>query len=180
MTLLARVSAVLETHGAPYAMIGAAALAAHGVTRATADLDLLTADARCLDAGWWASLATGGSTVDVRRGDAGDPLAGVVRVSTAAGDEAPVDVMAGRARWQEGVVACALRTTVEGANVPIVRAEDLVLLKLYAGGPQDAWDVDQLLDAVPAIEPVVEARLGELPTACAALWRRIVDARRKP
>lgn len=56
-------------------------------------------------------------------------------------------------------------------------AADLVLLKLYAGGPQDAWDVDQLLDAVPTIETDVTAALPALPTSCARLWRRILADR---
>jgi hypothetical protein len=53
-----------------------------------------------------------------------------------------------------------------------------VLLKLYAGGAQDAWDIAQLLDASPAIEAQVEASLVELPAECARLWRQIVVGRR--
>ncbi len=47
--LLADVNAALAGAGVPHALIGAAALAAHGVTRATADVDVLTTDARALD-----------------------------------------------------------------------------------------------------------------------------------
>ena len=168
---------MLEACGVPHAVIGAAALAAHGVTRATADLDLLVTDPRCLDAAVWGPLSATGSTVDIRRGDAADPLAGVVRVS--ATDEVPVDVIVGRARWQEAIVRRAPRGDIAGARVPIVRPTDLVLLKLYAGGPQDAWDVDQLLDAAPGIEGEVEAELEPLPPECGALWRRIVGGRAK-
>jgi hypothetical protein len=178
MSLLARVSAVLDAHGVPHAVIGAAALAAHGVTRATADLDLLAIDPRCLDAGWWSPLAAMGAGVDIRRGDAADPLAGIVRVTLA--DDAPVDVIVGRAGWQAETIARAARSVVEGAAVAIVAPADLVLLKLYAGGPQDAWDVDQLLDAVPGIEWEVEARLPRLPAESATLWRRILAQRTSP
>jgi hypothetical protein len=175
VSLLAEVSAVLGAGGIPHAVVGAAALAAHGVTRATADVDLLTTDARCLEAALWAPLAATGIAVDVRRGDAADPLVGVVRVTAA--DESPVDVIVGRARWQEAMVRRAARADIAGASVSIVRPADLVLLKLYAGGPQDAWDVDQLLDAAPGIEGEVESALGQLPPECAALWRRIVGGR---
>ena len=40
MTLLAWVAKVLDAHGARYAVVGATALAVHGVPRATADIDL--------------------------------------------------------------------------------------------------------------------------------------------
>jgi hypothetical protein len=175
VSLLAQVSAVLGRAGMPHAVIGAAALAAHGVTRATADVDVLTTDAGCLVPTLWVHFRQGGIDVDVRRGDAGDPLAGVVRVGTVG--ESPVDVIVGRAAWQEAIVRRAIPTTIAGAAVPIVGAADLVLLKLYAGGSQDAWDVDQLLDAVPGIEREVEVRLGDLPPECTALWRRILTAR---
>jgi hypothetical protein len=175
VTLLAQVSAALDMHGVAHAMIGAAALAVHGVTRSTADIDLLVADARGLDATTWASLAATGARIDVRRGDAADPLAGVVRV-TAPG-EPIVDVIVGRARWQADAIARGTPATVAGATIRVVTPVDLVLLKLYAGGPQDAWDIDQLLDAVPGLDRDVEAALPVLPSECATLWRRIVRAR---
>jgi hypothetical protein len=178
VTLLAQVSAVLDAHGVVHAVIGAAALAVHGVTRASADLDVLATDARCLDPGWWTPLGASGATVDIRRGDPSDPLAGVVRLALA--DEAPVDVIVGRARWQEDILRRAARITLPEVAVRVAGAADLVLLKLYAGGPQDAWDVDQLLDAVPGIEPEVEARLAQLPADCTALWQRIVGGRSRP
>ena len=58
----------------------------------------------------------------------------------------------------------------------MVQAADLVLLKLYAGGLQDAWDVQQLL-ARPFREDLireVESRLSELPARCQELWRKIL------
>jgi len=60
MTLLNRVVAAMEAHGLPHALIGAAALAAHGIARSTYDIDLLTADPRVLDAATWTSLRTAG------------------------------------------------------------------------------------------------------------------------
>jgi hypothetical protein len=176
--LVAQVAGVLRSHGTAYAVIGAAALSVHGVARATADLDLLAVDAACLNETWWTPLGTAGVTVDLRRGDPTDPLAGVARF-TAPG-EAPVDVIVGRDAWQRDLVARALPTRVAGETLPVVRAADLVLLKLYAGGPQDAWDVDQLLDAEPGIEAEVEAIVARLPPDGVSLWQRICDQRRRP
>jgi hypothetical protein len=175
VTLLPQVSAALDAHGVAHAMIGAAALAVHGVIRSTADIDLLVTDARALDTATWASLAATGAHVDVRRGDAADPLAGVVRVTVPGGPT--VDVIVGQARWQADAIARGTPATIAGATVRVVTPLDLVLLKLYAGGPQDAWDIDQLLDVVPAVEGDVEAALPVLPSECATLWRRIVRAR---
>ncbi len=54
-------------------------------------------------------------------------------------------------------------------------APDLVLLKLFAGGPQDAWDVEQLLAVCDrtAVAAAVEAVLPRLPPEAQALWRRL-------
>ncbi len=65
--------------GAPHALIGAAALAIHGVSRSTHDLDLLATEPSCLDPRQWSALSEEGIVVEVRKGDADDPLAGVVR-----------------------------------------------------------------------------------------------------
>jgi hypothetical protein len=104
LTLLDRVSAALASRGIDHAIIGAAALAAHGVARATL-------------------LRIGDSTLRV------------------------------------------------------ARAADLILLKLYAGGPQDAWDIDQLLDVDATLVAEVEVGLSSLPEECAVLWRRILGQR---
>lgn len=171
--LLALTCQALDAHGVAHAVIGATALAVHGVSRATADVDLLVVDARCFDPTVWSGVRGTGATIDIRRGDADDPLAGVVRVTR--GDETPVDVIGGRSGWQATVIDRAVRADVAGVSVPIATPADLVLLKLYAGGPQDAWDIAQLLDAVPAIERVVNATVASLPAECSELWRRILS-----
>jgi hypothetical protein len=62
-----------------------------------------------------------------------------------------------------------------GARVPVASRADLVLLKLYAGGPQDAWDVAELMigDEDSAVAREVEQHLPTLPPECRALWARI-------
>jgi hypothetical protein len=69
---------VLDGSGVRYALIGAHAMAARGYPRFTVDVDLLTTDPRVLDAAFWAALERDGTQVDARRGDADDPLGGVV------------------------------------------------------------------------------------------------------
>jgi len=168
VSLLGRVASILERQHIRFAVIGAAAMAAHGVSRSTSDIDLFTTDRRALDRSLW-TLDAG---VDVRRGDADDPLAGVVRIS--APGAAAIDVVVGRHAWQEHVLDASTPATIEGVAVAVVDAAGLILLKLFAGGPQDAWDIAQLLPGGgEALAASVERVLPELPRAAARLWDRI-------
>jgi hypothetical protein len=152
-------------------------MAAHGVSRATRDLDLLAVNAECLSAPTWTPLEQAGFVVTIRPGDADDPLAGVVRFQRRG--EAPVDLILGRFAWQAGVIERARVGTIDGVSVPVAAPTDLILLKLYAGGPQDAWDIEQLLAGPDRDQLIasVEATLDALPQDAARLWARIVGSR---
>lgn len=168
LSLLARIGSVLEAVRIPYALIGAAALAVHGVSRSTLDQDLLATDPRALAPDIWHGLQD--VSVDIRLGDAEDPLAGVIGF-TASGQR-DVDLVVGRHEWQSAALGRATRVSVENMAIPVVGVADLILLKLYAGGAQDLWDVEQLL-AVSRSRRVtddVERGLTALPGRCAELW----------
>ncbi|MBI5069507.1 MAG: hypothetical protein HZB56_14830 [Deltaproteobacteria bacterium] len=177
LDLLAAVSAHLAARGVAHALVGAGALAVHGVSRSTFDVDLLAVDAAVLDPAFWSPLAARGARVDVRAGEGDDPLRGVVRLSQAG--ERPVDLIVGRAAWQAEALARAAVTPVGPAAIAVVTRADLVLLKLFAGGPQDAWDLQQLLAAGGRSDLLaeVEARLDLLPPEAEALWRKVRGAR---
>lgn len=117
-----------------------------------------------------------GTRVEVRRGDDLDPLAGVVRIARPGA--AGVDLIVGRHAWQREALGRASRVPVEGTSVAGVTRSDLVLPKLHAGGPQDAWDIDQILDLDASIANEVEGRLPALPEEFAEPWRRIREQRR--
>jgi hypothetical protein len=173
VTLLERVAACLSERGVAHALIGAAALAVHGVSRSTLDQDLLVVDGRVLERGFWAPLAADAG-IDVRRGDAADPLAGVVRISRA-GDR-DVDVVVGRHRWQEEIITRAEKTP--GTPARVAQAPDLILLKLYAGGSQDRWDIEQLLalDSSGTIRSIVDDGAVALPARSRELWSTLRSA----
>lgn len=173
MSLLDRVSGHLDRAGVQHALIGAAALAAAGVSRSTFDIDLLVIDRRCLDRDFWSPLAGELADLEIRRGDADDPLAGVVRL--AAAGERPVDIVVGRHAWQRRAIERA--SGREGAP-PVVRPVDLVLLKLYAGGTQDLWDVRQLLEAAGGgdLASAVTAELPGMPAALSRTWALVMTA----
>lgn len=170
MSLLERVAAELEAASVPWALIGAAALAAAGVARSTYDIDLLTTDPRVLGDDMWAGLRASGIRADLRRGDASDPLAGVVRFE--ADGERPLDLIVGRHAWQAEIVNRAMRA---GRSPAVVRPPDLILLKLYAGGDQDLWDIRALID-LPGADAwcaEVEAALDGLPAAMRRRWAAV-------
>jgi hypothetical protein len=173
LSLLGRVAAVLRDRDIPFCIVGAAAMAVHGVVRSTLDIDVLVASADVLEPTTWDPLRREGIPVAIHRGDADDPLRGVVRIG--ASSAAPIDVIVGKARWQAAVLERCGAASIEGIAVPVVRAADLVLLKLYAAGPQDAWDVTQLLEAPGRAGLVAEVERGlvDLPAESRALWRRI-------
>lgn len=170
--LLDHIVELLERADVPFALIGAGALAIHGVSRSTLDIDLIATDRRLLDGDFWRLPAA--VTVDVRVGDAADPLAGVIRCR--ADGERDVDIVIGKAAWQTHIIARAEPTHRSGRDVRAVRVEDLILLKLYAGGSQDRWDIEQLLSRPDraAVVAAVEGKLGDLPVSAREIWQTVL------
>lgn len=174
MRLLAQVTSALRQERIDFALIGAAALAAHGVSRSTVDIDLLVTDPRVLTIDWpTLNFAWNATDVDVRRGDADDPLAGVIRFTQP--DERDVDLVVGRYQWQRDIIARSQPTDLGDIQIPVVDLAGVILLKIYAGGTQDVWDVEQLLAATDRGQAVasVDAFIHELPGDAQALWRRL-------
>jgi hypothetical protein len=176
MSLLSRVADQFTSRRVAFAAVGGVALAIRGVARSTFDIDLLVFDTAVLTDSFWALVERDGAHVEIRRGDADDPLRGIVRLVSR--DERPVDVVVGRGAWQEAVVKRAEPFTLLDVRVPVVRASDLILLKLHAGGAQDLWDVTQLLDGDRDgdISHEVQSRLDEVPRGAAIAWKRLREA----
>jgi hypothetical protein len=177
VTLLARVVSHLREREIPCALIGADAMAAHGVMRATIDQDLLAVDARALEPATWSALEQSGCIVDIRRGDSTDPLRGVVRITHTDSDR-PLDLVVGRYEWQADAITRAKPIQFDDTSVPVVTTVDLVLLKLYAGGSQDAWDIERLLAGPDgaALRAQVDAHVSVLPRRSVELWTRLKTA----
>ena len=170
MTSGPQVISYLEIRSVACALIGGVALSAHGIARATLDTDVLVADPSVLDPTFWADFA-GSQAPEIRRGDAGDPLLGAVRLT---GTAEPVDVIVGRAPWTRQILDRRIRVVVSDHSLPVIDRADLVLLKLFAGGPQDLLDVRLLLaDGGPVLEGEVEARLIQAPASVREVWCRL-------
>lgn len=175
MTLLRDVVEVLRREGTPHALIGAAAMAAHGVSRSTSDVDLLIMDPTVLRSELWAPFEAHNFQVRILRGDPDDPLAGTVRLTDGA---QTVDVIVGRHPWQRDILDAASPSPVGDVHVPVARAAGLILLKLHAGGPKDAWDVRSLLEASPdevALRAETDASVSRVGGDAIRLWARLQD-----
>jgi hypothetical protein len=163
----ATVAGWIAEAGGRSAVIGAVALAVHGYVRATRDLDLATEvepftqlrelGERAKREGW---------AVDVAMPDQEDPLGGVVTIRGS--DFDPVQVVNFHNPLRERVhpARAALDAAVElkgAAGLRVVRVEDLVLLKLYAGGRKSRVDVAELLSANPGVDvSELQRRAAEL------------------
>lgn len=173
MTSIRQVVGALEDLGISFALIGAHAVGVRGYPRMTVDYDFLTTDRRVLQRASWESLERTGAKIDIRIGDADDPLGGVVHVTLDSGDEA--DIVVGKWKWEQGTIDRADIMQVGDMSVRVPRTVDLILLKLAAGGFLDQQDVSALLEVSDreAIIREVNERIGDLPPAAAALWQNL-------
>jgi hypothetical protein len=65
-------------------------------------------------------------------------------------------------------------------TVKVARPAGLVLLKLYAGGPKDAWDIRSLMESheeAESIKAEVDDAVPRLPAESRELWKRLRDER---
>jgi hypothetical protein len=168
---------VLASLGAPHALIGGHALAARGYPRFTVDVDLLTSDARVLNAGVWETLRREGADVDARRGDADDPLGGAVHILLPDGTD--VDLIVARWQWEADVVARATPMRIGNTEIPVPETGDLILLKLAAGGYLDLRDAAALLALGnrDTIVGDVERHIDEVRPDIRDRWRELLAAR---
>jgi hypothetical protein len=165
----------LDAIAAPHALIGAHAMAARGYPRFTVDVDLLTTDPRVLDRQTWSGLEDEGASIDRRRGDDEDPLAGVVHVMLTDGTD--VDVVLARWKWEADVIARAeVLTVAEGVRIAVPLTSDLILLKLAAGGFMDLHDAAALLEISDreTIVREIESRIGEVRPDVRGVWRELL------
>lgn len=166
-----RVLGILNDLGVQYAVIGAVAVAARGAVRSTLDFDLFTTDTRVLQPSIWTALR--GVTIDVRKGDHDDPLAGVVRIGS---KPEQIDIVVGRWKWEQRVIERAQLAEVQGSTLRVPLTSDLILLKLAAGGPIDQQDIIRLLAIGPRDPLIAEVneKISDLPADGQELWTRLI------
>jgi hypothetical protein len=124
-----------------YALIGGFAVAAWGVPRATQDIDFAVAigskDPYALAAFIDGQYISGGLD---------DPLKGVIRAAvTVTSGSIPLQLIFLPSTFTDAIFQRVELLPIMNRSVPVVNWDMLVMLKLYAGGPQDILDVRQIL-----------------------------------
>jgi hypothetical protein len=143
--LLLDVADILAKIEVPYAVIGALAVSVHGLPRFTADADAMiwlegTGETmtglrdRFVSAGYLSQLS---------HGDVDDPLTGVLVLEDAHKNQ--VDLVLGLKGMDPKAVKRCVTTTLLGSPLQVLGAEDLIAMKVFAGGPQDLEDVRGIL-----------------------------------
>lgn len=173
-----QVQRVLRSIDAPHALIGAHAMAARGYPRFTVDVDLLTSDTRVLAPSLWTPLVDAGASVDPRKGDAEDPLGGVVHILLPDGTD--VDLVVAKWKWEAAVIERAESMRVAGTEIRVPRMSDLILLKLAAGGYADLHDAAALLAlADDSTIPEVEQHIADVRPDVRDVWRDLLESHRR-
>lgn len=154
LQLAEQITAAAKRLGFDAALIGAAALAVHRYTRGTEDIDLaISVNPSTQLKALQRVLAEAGLDTRLRLPDDQDPPGGVLSV-WAWEDEAgePLGIVEvinfcnpGRPGRNPANDAIARALTLDGGPLRCVTLQDLVALKLYAGGLADLADVTQLL-----------------------------------
>lgn len=163
-----------------FALIGGLSMAAWGVVRATEDLDFL-ADCdpspighRQLRSQLESFLRQESCQVEWRVGAHDDPIPLLLRIQLAAKHGGlGVDILWAHKRWQREALKRTVSLNVSRSRIRVLHPEDLILLKLDAGGPQDLADVEGLLaDPPPQLnlarlkKTTARLRLGRLLEKC--------------
>ena len=131
---------------AGYSLIGALAVSAHARPRATQDIDfMVSAEQEFFFKIFPKILEDKGYDLKVFKGHLDDPINGLIRIYDKEDNVELADIIPVFWKWQDEIVTAAQKIDFSGVKIPVARLEDLVILKLCAGGPQDIIDAEELL-----------------------------------
>lgn len=139
-----------------FALIGGLAVSAWGAVRATQDIDLLADSSPsplrnlALRRHLGAFLDQQGCTAEWRIGDPDDPIPLLLRLGLPRPTALVTDILWAHKRWQREALSRRITLRVSRLDVFVLHPEDLILMKLEAGGPQDLLDVEGLISLPPA------------------------------
>lgn len=142
------ISSILRSEGVAHALIGGWAVITWGYLRTSDDFDLLIDLPASKRAGLLKALAHGWQA-EWSEGGEDDPIPGLIRAKPKDGG-LPVDLLPARGKADKQALARAIAVEVEGASVPVVAPEDLLAMKLEAGGGQDYEDARRLVEILGA------------------------------
>ncbi len=139
-----------------FALIGGLAMSAWGAIRATEDIDLLadSTPSPLRNLAFRDSLKRllegCGCKCEWRVGETDDPIPLLLRMTLSVpAHHLTADILWAHKRWQREALARMITVTVSRMKVFVLHPEDIILLKLEAGGPQDLLDIEELLFRAP-------------------------------
>jgi len=136
--LLLDVIEILKRENVDYVVIGAFALSAHAVVRASSDVDALLYISYTRLTKLSSICESAGFTTMLRPGDADDPILGMLVLGDSHGNR--VDLLGGLRGLDPKIFSRAIEVMFLNENLRIVGREDFIAMKCFAGGPQDVAD----------------------------------------
>ncbi len=137
---------ILTRERIDYLVIGAFALSAHAVVRASSDVDALLCISYARLKKVSTTFAAAGFSVTLRRGDEDDPILSMLILSDAHGNR--VELLGGLRGLDPKVFSRAIEVPFHGVNLRIVGREDFIAMKCFAGSPQDLADARAAFESV--------------------------------
>lgn len=150
----------LKAADVPHAAIGGWAAIAWGAVRTTRDVDLLVDIPVRRRPALNQVLSAGAYSFEWRDGGEDDPVPQLLRLEkqTAAGT-VPIDCIVAVAPADVAALGRSVTIALAGWDVPVLRPEDLIAMKLAAGGPVDIQDARAVYAAAQSEldRPLLEA-----------------------
>ena len=125
-----------------------------GAVRATADLDfwvVLFQDTSLEDVAQ--EIKRISSVCEIRRGDSDDPVPALIDSVI---EGVSVQFILAIREWEKEFIESSIDVDIENSSVSILGLEELIILKIWAGGPQDLYDAKRLLAFNPDRERVAK------------------------
>jgi hypothetical protein len=139
-----------------FALMGGLAVSAWGAIRATQDIDLLADSdpspigSRPVRDKLRQFFQENDCAVEWRVGESDDPIPLLLRLNLGGPLSQPgADILWAHRRWHQAALQRRLEVRAGRLRISVLHPEDLILMKLDAGGPQDLLDVQALLSCRP-------------------------------
>lgn len=125
-------------------LIGGFAVIARGVNRLTTDIDVVVRGDEAQPARLLAALARHRIEPRIERAEE-FARASLVLLLVDRDTEVPVDLSFGWSDFEREALARRTNVMLEGVDLPVATADDLVIYKVVAGRVKDVMDVEELL-----------------------------------
>jgi predicted nucleotidyltransferase len=129
---------VLQREKIDYAVIGAFALSAHGVVRASTDVDVLLYTTPQRLTRLRTRFQRAGFDTELRHGETEDAIPAMLILSDYHNNH--LDLLGGLRGMDPAIFSRTVEVPFRGVNLRIVGREDFIAMKCFAGGLQDILD----------------------------------------